>query len=828
MSAPQPQYRESLDELEDGRGESAPLLGGEGSQANAENGQTWTQYPAQWWVQSKEYVSSMRKKHLDRGKQRQQDASRSESTDETVRNSSGIKAKLLRYRSEHPTAFIVLTALSGLFLFVLVLFLIVLFHLLFVTLRNPDDATQQRIMANSFSIDGPDNVRVVGLADNGLTINIQGRIGIDPDVALNEWLGERKDVSWWKRKDRDIVEWAVNKVAGVQVDVDTLALRSPDWSVKRDVDRVNLIPDDDKKKKKKYHASISKKQILPPTPADLVTFKIDPLLIPVPQVGKSDHIKGQSAPAADTPIDITLVIKPSGPALLEFARYTLENKTAYVDIKVTKARVRGLNFKDWARGQVTSSSWWGIPGWINMNVAESWKRLAQEVPKFDGNDTNTDEFLNLTRYDFAELGGPGSPYPERALGLDAYAEATNPLGKLLKGHVPYSLPFGAYLPVKTSTNASSILEKSDDDFVLLAAVATEPFDIDGQKKIPLKLHGRVIPPPQPPSFGRRSQMPMNAEADKAPSSPPKEDPAGQALGDFLSRFLRGDPNTLIVRGGSPFATPKMNKPKEGEMLPMPGGGSDDLPVWLDRLLRTMSVPISFPGSPVTDLIQNVTIADLKITPHPFGEDKFTCSGTIMGVMNMPGQLATVDVQITDLWPDVLIFNGKPPSMKHGGDKDGDHKNSKSLSKRDKKDGDDDDNDDDDDDTPIPDPLPDPLPEHAFGRVVPHKWAPAETYIDPEDPKGERKLLRSELKDVPFTLLPGRRSDFQSFSWKIITGEGAVAGVDGKSKAKIWNSGLGKLMLSNLPVQGVFTVGKRGSGGDDGDGDGDDGCEMAQC
>ena len=110
---------------------------------------------------------------------------------------------------------------------------------------------------------------------------------------------------------------------------------------------------------------------------------------------------------------------------------------------------------------------------------------------------------------------------------------------------------------------------------------------------------------------RRSQAPMEAKGDKQHSPAPKEDAAGQALGDFLSRFLRGDSNTLIVRGGSPFATPKINKPKDGEMLPMPGGGSDDLPVWLDRLLRTMSVPISFPGSPVTDLIQNVTIADLK-------------------------------------------------------------------------------------------------------------------------------------------------------------------------------------------------------------------------
>lgn len=56
----------------------------------------------------------------------------------------------------------------------------------------------------------------------------------------------------------------------------------------------------------------------------------------------------------------------------------------------------------------------------------------------------------------------------------------------------------------------------------------------------------------------------------------------------------------------------------------------------------------------------------------------------------------------------------------------------------------------------------------------------------------------------------------------MTGEGARAGIEGKARAKIWNSGLGKLQLSNLPVKGVFTVGKRGN---DGDGDGDDGLAV---
>lgn len=95
-----------------------------------------------------------------------------------------------------------------------------------------------------------------------------------------------------------------------------------------------------------------------------------------------------------------------------------------------------------------------------------------------------------------------------------------------------------------------------------------------------------------------------------------------------------------------------------------------------------------------------------------------------------------------------------------------------------------------------------------------------TILDPNDPEGKKKLLRSELKNVPFTVLPGKGPEFRSFTWKIVTGEGALAGIQGASRAKIWNSGLGKLELKNLPVKGAFTVGKRGGPGGDDDGDDD--------
>ena len=489
--------------------------------------------------------------------------------------------------------------------------------------------------------------------------------------------------------------------------------------------------------------------------------------------------------------------------------------------------------------------------------------LACTVPKLD-NDTNTEDLLQLDGYEFFEIGQDedGGKHKEsvqqrsslsftdlamRALGIRAKAVAKNPLGSMLKGHVGYSLPFGIYLPVNDNNPPKNVTDGSADlpNSVLMAAVASEPFDLTGKKKINLDIVGRVVPPPED-SKPKLQQADESAHSDqlvfssgpgaipsesddgtKTPAAPAEDNPQQIALSNFLSRFLRGEANTVYVRGGSPFSKPSQRSaPAEGQGAELPGGGSV-LPAWMDNALRLLDLPISFPGSKVTDLIKNVTIQDLKITPHPFEKDKLLCSGTVMGEMNLPGQLSTIDVKITHLWPDILVFDGKPPSMKHGHGGDGD---------------DDDDDDYDltpgrstsgipaldalwntlgwaetkggsngDDEQPEPEPappLPNPLPPKAFGRVRPYNFAPATTFLDPNDPTGQTKLLKSELKDVPFNVLPGRGPIFRGFTWKLLTGQGALAGIEGSSRAKIWNSGLGTLQLRNLPVKGAFTVGKR--------------------
>ncbi|PWY99077.1 hypothetical protein BCV70DRAFT_201297 [Testicularia cyperi] len=882
-----------------GEHERSSLLGGTTRNGAATKG--ITNFDRAWlrisklWGGDKAYSARL----LKRRKQR-----RNTATVSSRRNSRdvGFSSRFAEWRHKHRyamwTAYVFFT-IKGL----IVLFLFfAIGHLFLSTLKNPSPEAQSRILDESLLLEGPDRVQVLNISDDGILVRVDARLGLDPDHALDLWMGKRGKQGWWKNKERKLIEWAVGKVAGVQVDIGEVRLSELGAAWSQDVDLAPLSP---------YALSL-------PDPRDMLAFHLDPLVLPLPSLNRKlpddqdqkDSKKhaprppilgNHSTPAAKhnmNPLNLTVLLKPVVPApyIMEYAQHVIKKGKAQLDVKIASLRVRGLAKNEMGGiSEGRKAGFFDVPRRIDISQRKIRSPVDEKVPKVN-NDTDVDDLLKLDGFEFFEIGNDDddggdkhadgkrddfvTAMVQRALGIKATAQAKNPLGKLLQGNVRYSLPFGVFLPVDgiappPGKNVSSTLEDADnstDASVLMAAVATEPFMLTGQKKIDLKLMGRVVPPPEDskPSSVRRDraegQLPLSSLStgsddaaiyavdsteNGAATFVDGDNPQQAALSNFLSKFLRGEANTLFVRGGNPFRKPadgmaqssktdgkkaERGDDEEGEKDgddgddddELPGAGSV-LPGWMDSALRLLDVPISFPGSPVTELIKNVTINDLKITPHPFEKDKLLCSGTVMGEINMPGQLSTVDVKITHLWPDILVYDGKPPSMRHGKaieDEAASAVASSSYSRFSLIDGaldamkqfastmsDGDDNDDDGDKPKEPEPepappLPNPLPEKAFGRVRPYDFAPAETYIDPEDPKGERKLLRAVLKDVPFNVLPGRGPVFRSFTWKLITGQGALVGIEGSSRAKIWNSGLGVLQLKNLPVKGVFMLGKR--------------------
>jgi hypothetical protein len=254
------------------------------------------------------------------------------------------------------------------------------------------------------------------------------------------------------------------------------------------------------------------------------------------------------------------------------------------------------------------------------------------------------------------------------------------------------------------------------------------------------------------------------------------------------------------------------------------------------------------------------------------EGEILASGIVWARLVMPRGV-NIPVNATDIWPDVLVFDGevpkedepdfdgitltegvmrptgiripiptwlpsplprhkspKPhlpfppvPPMKlpshHGGDRD-------------------------DDPEKEPPPLPDPLPERAFARIRPDTWLAARTTPDTpgdgeegtwitinvgfdggETENGWSATVTSEVHDVPLQVLPGREAQFRGFVSKVLLSkDGALAGVKGTSAVRAAVPGLlaGKddedrehaprLELRGLPFEGVVRIGKKGIGG----------------
>ena len=244
------------------------------------------------------------------------------------------------------------------------------------------------------------------------------------------------------------------------------------------------------------------------------------------------------------------------------------------------------------------------------------------------------------------------------------------------------------------------------------------------------------------------------------------------------------------------------------------------------------------------------------------EGEIFASGTVWARLVMPRGI-NVPVNATDIWPDVLVFDGEVPeedvsdldqtnltegamhpagihiptppwlpdplphhplppvppinfpSHHHGGD----------------------------DEETDPPPLPDPVPERAFARIRPDSWLAAQTTPDSSSPddgeedgwviisvdgggegSGWSATVTSKVRDVPLQVLPGRETQFRNFVSKVLLSkEGALAGVKGTSAVRAAIPGLltgrdgedgedgssSRLELRGLPFEGVVRIGKKG-------------------
>lgn len=171
------------------------------------------------------------------------------------------------------------------------------------------------------------------------------------------------------------------------------------------------------------------------------------------------------------------------------------------------------------------------------------------------------------------------------------------------------------------------------------------------------------------------------------------------LSTFLTRYLSGASNPIII------STP---------------------------LISGLSIDTLFPGpNPRPQILQNVTIRNMKVKPGT----PFLASGTVYARVVLPKGI-NIDLNVSRLLPDVLIFDGEVPDSAPGT-------------------------------VPPPTPLPDPLPDGAFGHIRPDEWLSASCEaVTPREGDGATFAVAANIDNVPLEVLPGREKEFSDFVSKV--------------------------------------------------------------
>ena len=128
--------------------------------------------------------------------------SSSSSTTPSPRHSTSFSGTFTAWWKEHPIVARTVYAILGLILAILILIGIEVAHLLLSTLSAPSQLAQDRILDESLLLKGPDHVQLLNISDDGILVRVDARLGLDPDHALDLWLGEKGKQGWWKNRER--------------------------------------------------------------------------------------------------------------------------------------------------------------------------------------------------------------------------------------------------------------------------------------------------------------------------------------------------------------------------------------------------------------------------------------------------------------------------------------------------------------------------------------------------------------------------------------------------------------------------------------------------
>jgi hypothetical protein len=164
------------------------------------------------------------------------------------------------------------------------------------------------------------------------------------------------------------------------------------------------------------------------------------------------------------------------------------------------------------------------------------------------------------------------------------------------------------------------------------------------------------------------------------------------------------------------------------------------------------------------------------------------SGIVIAEISLPPGMEPVEVDISAVRPDILVFDGPPPD-----DDDNEVKGTAGL---------DDDEDGDGNEE---------YPARAFGHIKPEDYlhSTSERYVNPEHP--DWIVVKAPMEDIPVEILHGRDGVMRAFVSKVVFKGGALAGIKGQADVNVKVKGVGgEVGLGGLPVRGEVWIGRQRS------------------
>jgi hypothetical protein len=225
----------------------------------------------------------------------------------------------------------------------------------------------------------------------------------------------------------------------------------------------------------------------------------------------------------------------------------------------------------------------------------------------------------------------------------------------------------------------------------------------------------------------------------------------QLMEQFLTRYLHGNASIVHVRGSN-FG------PDDSYVGSHPVKSTNKVPDWLQKALASMTLAVPFPGATQMDIIQSLTLDNIKIdfsmvTKGPL----VSCDSTAL--LQLPKEMK-FELDVVEIDPIVYIY------LEHDS-------------------------------------------KEPFAVLHPNRPCPSRTihrsHGDETIPK-DMFMVKSRINKAPFKVLSGHEDEFEKFLDRVLNKRNSTVYLQGTANALV-SSEFGRLMVRDLTFKGeINTIG----------------------